>query len=73
MRLGDKGAVDLLGVAASAWHRMERTDRFERLGKLWFMPHIGTRFSIDKHGNETSIQHCRSINNVASCNACAHH
>ena len=52
MRLGDKGAVDLLGVAASAWHRMERTDRFERFGKLWFMPHIGTLgFSIDRSGN----------------------
>ena len=68
VRLGAKGAADLLGVSASAWHRMERAERFERLGKLWFMPHVGTLgFSIDKDGNEKiNLYNINAASNNAS-------
>ena len=52
VRLGDKGATDLLGVNTTQWTAFST----ERLSKLWFMPHVGTlAFSIDKDSNEKLI------------------
>ena len=67
VRLGDKGATDLLGVNATQWTAFSTEERYERLSKLWFMPHVGTlAFSIDKDGNEKLILY--NISPVA-CNA----
>ena len=63
----DKGATDLLGVNATQWTAFSTEERYERLSKLWFMPHVGTlAFSIDKDGNEKLILY--NISPVA-CNA----
>jgi hypothetical protein len=53
IRIGEKGANDILGVTAREWRRIEKEEKNERLGKLWFMPHTATiGFSIDKNGVE---------------------
>ena len=63
----DKGATDLLGVHATQWTAFSTEERYERLSKLWFMPHVGTlAFSVDKDGNEKIILYKFS---PVACNA----